>query len=75
MKAAYLLGTNARYSGKVSRKRYRFSPWADVDEADWPAMEDRIVHHIGCCGKPSRVDRVFGTEEEVATGTVATYWR
>lgn len=75
MKVAYLLGTKARYSGKVTHKRYRFTPWADVEEADWPAMELKNVLRGGCCGKKSRVDRVFGTEQEVAAGTVATHWR
>lgn len=72
MKVAYLLAPGrAQYTGTATGQRYTFSPWAEVDEADWPVMRARVVHVTGCCGRPARQMRVFGSEQEVSAGQLA----
>lgn len=73
MKVAYLLGGSgvAQYTGKVSGERYFFNPWADdVVAEDWEVMKAKMVHVTGCCGRPTRQMRVFGSETEVQQGLV-----
>jgi len=71
MKVAYLLGSGiTRYTGKVSGQRYFFSPWAEISAEDWKRMKAKIVHVRGCCGRPTRQLRVFGSEKEVREGLV-----
>lgn len=76
LKVAYLFGGGPiRVVGEVTRVVYTFSPWADVNEKDWPDFMKRVRHVGGCCGKPRRTDRAFGTEDEVRAGLVTTFWR
>lgn len=77
MKIAYVLGSRAQYRGKVSGTTYTFTPWSNVDERDWPGMSHKQVHTRGCCGRPTRVLRVFATEDEIRDGAenVAPQWR
>jgi len=71
MKVAYLLAPGqARYFGKASGRQYDFGPWADVDDRDWPELQAKFLIKSGCCGKPARQMRCFGSEEEVTNGVV-----
>ena len=73
MKVAYLLGParTRHYVGPVTKKRYEFSPWCDdVDASDWERMKAKVAHVTGCCGKPTRQIRIFGSDEEVRNGLV-----
>jgi hypothetical protein len=72
MKVAYLLGParTRHYTGPVTKRRYEFSPWCEVDEADWEPMKTKVIHITGCCGKPTRQMRVFGSADEVRDGLV-----
>lgn len=70
-KVAYLLAPGqARYLGKATGIRYEFTPWADVDDRDWPELQAKFMIISGCCSKPARQMRVFGSEEEVQQGLV-----
>ena len=76
IKAAYLLGQRSvSLHGNVTRQLYKFTPWCEVDETDWPELQAKKRHIQKCCGKPGRVDRVFGSEQEIRDGQVATFWR
>jgi hypothetical protein len=71
MKVAYLAAPGqVHYAGRASGQRYHFTPWADVDERDWPELRAKIVVVRGCCNKPARPVRLFGSEEEIANGVV-----
>lgn len=77
MKIAYLLGRGpVTYRGRSTGRVYVFDPWNnDVSDEDWPQMQTRRVIRGGCCNKPARQMRVFGSEEEVRTGQVEAHWR
>lgn len=71
VRVAYLLAPGqVYYTGRASGKRYYFTPWAEVDERDWPVLRAKIVVVSGCCNKPARQMRCFGSEQEVASGVV-----